>query len=67
MSNIDTYKAKQALRDAAMRRVLLEFLWGSTIPNNKEIPAMPMPMFDDEQVKQELERILGLKKEGWLW
>ena len=64
---ISTYEAKQALRDKAMRRALLEFLQdatperGSKDPEKPHLipPRWPKPMRDDEDVEEELKRILG--------
>lgn len=56
---ISTYEAEQALRDKAMRRKLLEFLQEETKEHTAVGPDWPEPMRDDEQVEEELKRILG--------
>ena len=51
------WEAKRGLRDQAMRRKLLEFLQEGTRAEGEE--NRPEPMMDDEQVLDELKRILG--------
>lgn len=61
------WQLRQQLRDLAMRRVLLELLQEATKEYNGSgpgIPNCPEPMRDDDDVKEELRRILGIKK-GW--
>ena len=56
---ISAYEAQQALRDKAMRRKLLEFLQEETKESRDGGPDWPEPMRDDEEVEEELKRILG--------
>ena len=59
------WELKQALRDKAMRRVLLEFLQKETKQvHTRPAPDWPEPMLDDEEVEEELHRILKVRK-GW--
>lgn len=57
---MNEWEIRQALRDQDMRRALLEFLCEAT----KEIgsPTRPEPMRDDEQITEELHRILRVRK-----
>ena len=52
------YEAKQIVRDAAMRRALLEWLQEATKEHREGVPTWPEPTRDDNDVKQELKRIL---------
>jgi CRISPR/Cas system CSM-associated protein Csm2 small subunit len=63
MSILENY-ARQILRDVKMRKALLEFLQEATkemCPGDSSIE----PMRDDDETKEELRRILGIRK-GWL-
>ena len=52
------YEAKQLIRDAAMRRALLELLQKAT---KIHAEGRPEPMLDDDGVNRELKRILQYK------
>lgn len=52
---ISKWEAGRALRDSAMRRALLKILQDETTPEN----GRPDPMRDDEDIEEELKRILG--------
>lgn len=60
---MNDWEIRQALRDMDMRRALLKFLQEAT---PSEYPTgsttRPEPMRDDDQVKDELHRILGIRK-----
>lgn len=61
-------EARQVIRDAAMRRALLEMLQEATKdhrPGHDKGVPMPEPTMDDDRVKNELDRILGIKR--WPW
>ncbi len=53
---------KRELRDLDMRRALLEMLQDATKKERPGYPDFPEPMRDDEQVEEELRRILGIKR-----
>lgn len=55
------WELEQALRDKAMRRVLLELLQEATKPKDGWLE----PMRDDGQVVDELHRILKIRR--WPW
>lgn len=52
---ISKWEAEQVVRDSAMRRALLKFLQDEI----KLEKGRPEPMRDDEEVDEELKRILG--------
>jgi hypothetical protein len=52
-------EAVEEQRFAAMRRALYESLWNE-YEKGKKFP-WPFPPMDDEQVKRDLRRILGLR------
>ena len=53
-------EAVRIIRDAAMRRSLLEILQEATKDLREDGPSRPEPMLDDDDVKRELKRILKL-------
>ena len=57
---ISKYEAEQALRDAEMRRNLLEILQEGTKSGKPGVPMLPEPMRDDNGVIDELKRILKI-------
>lgn len=59
---MNAYEMRKALRDADMRRALLEFLQEETKKQRDGYPDFPEPMRDDEDVAEELRRILGIRK-----
>ena len=59
---MNTWEIKIALRDVEMRRALLELLQEATKETREGYPGFPEPMRDDAQVKEELQRILGIRK-----
>lgn len=61
MSILENY-TRQILRDVKMRRALLEFLQEATKEMNQGGADWPEPMLDDDGVKEELRRILGIRK-----
>lgn len=66
-----TWELKRALRDKAMRRELLQMLQEATQEKSGAHPARPEPMRDDEQIVDELHRILKIRRSWirrfWLW
>ena len=56
---LDRWEVERELRDRKMRRKLLEFLQDGTQMWTPGVPKRPDPMMDDEQVSEELKRILG--------
>lgn len=60
MSILENF-ARQILRDIRMRKALLDFLYESTKEMNPSGSTMPPPD-DDDTVKEELRRILGIRK-----
>ena len=59
---MNTWEIKQALRDIAMRKTLLKFLQEATAEEHNQPWPDIEPMRDDDQVKDELHRILGIRK-----
>ena len=59
---MNTWEMKRALRDTNMRRALLELLQEATKKDGNQSLGFPEPMMDDNQVKEELQRILGIRK-----
>lgn len=60
------WELEQALRDKAMRRALLEMLQEATKNQRPGGPDWPEPMRDDDQVVEELHRILKIRR-FWPW
>ena len=58
---ISKWEAEQALRDAEMRRNLLETLQEGTKSGKPGVPVRPEPMRDDDGVISELKRILRIR------
>jgi hypothetical protein len=56
------WEIKRDLRDRTMRRALLEMLCEATKEERPGYPEFPEPVRDDEQVQEELRRILGIHK-----
>lgn len=54
-------EAKVEIQDAGMRRQLFEVLWQGRTDAKGEDPR-PCPSLNDEEVKEELQRVLGYKK-----
>jgi len=53
-------EARRLLNDARMRRGLMEFLWQFR-EEDKGVTSQPFPMIGDDQIKDELRRILREK------
>lgn len=60
-------KARRLINDARMRRGLAEFLWQFR-EEDKGVTPQPFPMMGDDQIKDELKRILchDTKKKWWV-
>lgn len=56
-NNPNEYEVKQFLDETDMRRGLLGLLWSFKRSQKKE-GALPIPLFNDEQIQEELRRIL---------
>jgi hypothetical protein len=59
-------QAKQVIRDAAMRRALLDMLLDATRDHRESIPDRPEPVRDDNQVAEDLRRILLNERPSFL-
>jgi hypothetical protein len=56
------WELQRELRDHKMRRALLEMLQDATKEDRAGFPDFPEPMRGDEEVLEELRRILGNHK-----
>ena len=56
---ISAWEAERTIRDNEMRRALLEILQEATKEHKGSDERWPEPMRDDEEVEEELKRILG--------
>lgn len=64
------WEAKRIIRDASMRRALLYILEEATRDLRPGGSDKPEPMRSDEDIKDELRRIILGREEkgkGWLW
>ena len=59
---MNTWEIRRALRDTKMRRALLKMLQEATKEHRDGYPDFPEPMRSDEQVTEELHRILKIRK-----
>ena len=59
-----SWELRQALRDKAMRKALLEFLQKATAEEHNKPWSDIEPIRDDEEVIEELHRVLKVRK-GW--
>ena len=56
------YEVRRDLRDKAMRRAILRILHEATQEQQDVTQFWPEPMRDDNEIKSELRRILGIRK-----
>jgi hypothetical protein len=59
-----SYTLRKKLRDKAMRKALLKILQEATKEYREGYPTFPEPSRSDDQITEELHRILNIRK-GW--